>query len=241
MFSSGAPDKIFVLTFDYRGFGLSSGAPSEQGCINDAVAVIDWALNVANIPPNRIVIVGHSLGTAIATAAIHHYLHLPEPVEFNGMILCAGFSNAKNAFISYAIGGVVPLLVPLKYFEPLEFWFGRRINDTWKTDERLAEIVDKSSHLQLAFFHANNDLTMPWQQTELLFKGALSAALGKIMGEEELKKHTTEIDLGEGGVEETYSSSNKIMSKLIMRHGGKLALIFPTFHAAHSQRTLTRA
>jgi abhydrolase domain-containing protein 12 len=49
--SAGDPKKIHVLTFDYRGFGYSTGTPSEKVLITDAISVIDWAINVAHIPP----------------------------------------------------------------------------------------------------------------------------------------------------------------------------------------------
>jgi abhydrolase domain-containing protein 12 len=64
--SAGQPGKIHVLTFDYRGFGRSSGTPSECGIISDALAVVDWATKVAGIPPSRILIFGQSLGIAIS-------------------------------------------------------------------------------------------------------------------------------------------------------------------------------
>jgi abhydrolase domain-containing protein 12 len=54
--AAGNPDKIHVLTFDYRGFGKTTGVPTEQGLIQDAIAVVDWALNVAKIPPSHILI-----------------------------------------------------------------------------------------------------------------------------------------------------------------------------------------
>jgi abhydrolase domain-containing protein 12 len=63
--SAGQPGKIHVLTFDYRGFGRSTGAPSEDGMTLDALAVIDWAMNVAGIPPARILIFAQSMGTAV--------------------------------------------------------------------------------------------------------------------------------------------------------------------------------
>jgi abhydrolase domain-containing protein 12 len=59
--AAGNPDKIHVLTFDYRGFGKTPGVPNEQGLIQDAVAVVEWAINVAKIPPARILIFGQSL------------------------------------------------------------------------------------------------------------------------------------------------------------------------------------
>ena len=50
MISSGASEMIHVLAFDYRGFGNSTGSPTEEGLIVDAVSVILWAMDVAHIP-----------------------------------------------------------------------------------------------------------------------------------------------------------------------------------------------
>jgi len=76
--SAGQPDKIHVLTFDYRGFGRTPGTPTEEEIITDALAVVNWALNVASIPPSRILIFSQSLGTAVNTAVAEHYaLQIP--------------------------------------------------------------------------------------------------------------------------------------------------------------------
>jgi pimeloyl-ACP methyl ester carboxylesterase len=140
-YASGASDKIFVLAFDYRGFGRSSGTPSETGLLNDAEAVVDWALNTARIPPDRIVLLGHSLGTSVVAGIAHHYAKLG--IEFAGLILCAAFTNAGNAFASYSIGGVVPVLAPVKMSSHFQSWFSRRMRDTWHSDNRLADLARK--------------------------------------------------------------------------------------------------
>ena len=140
-YASGACEKVFVLTFDYRGFGKSTGVPSEAGLRNDAEAIIDWALNVAKIPPHRVVLLGHSLGTAVATAVASQYAELG--VEFAGIILCAAFTNAGNAFASYSIGGVIPVLAPVKMIPAVQNWFSRKMRDTWRTDVRLAALTRK--------------------------------------------------------------------------------------------------
>lgn len=141
-YSSGASDKIFILAFDYRGFGKSTGAPSEQGLMSDAKAVVDWALNTAEIPPHRIVLLGHSLGTAVASGAAHYYTQH----DFAGLILCAAFTNAGNAFASYSIAGIVPVLAPVKLFKGFQSWFSSRMIDTWRTDHRLADMARKLSY-----------------------------------------------------------------------------------------------
>ena len=38
--SAGNSDHIFVLAFDYRGFGYSPGQPTEYGLISDAITVV---------------------------------------------------------------------------------------------------------------------------------------------------------------------------------------------------------
>ncbi|KAL8964608.1 MAG: hypothetical protein Q9183_004338, partial [Haloplaca sp. 2 TL-2023] len=62
--SAGQPNRIHILSFDYRGFGYSKGTPSEHGLCSDAISVVDWAIGVAKIPPSRILIFGQSIGTA---------------------------------------------------------------------------------------------------------------------------------------------------------------------------------
>ncbi|KAF2187941.1 alpha/beta-hydrolase [Zopfia rhizophila CBS 207.26] len=220
MYASGASEKIFILTFDYRGFGRSTGSPSETGCLNDGAAVLDWALNVANISPDRIILLGHSLGTAIATGTAHQYIAQNPPVEFAGLILCASFTNAGNAFSAYSIGGVLPVMAPVQRIPFMQSWLTKLMQDTWKTDERLADIMRKSSKFKLVLIHAKDDMTMPWRQTEELFKWALRGALGEALTEAQIAEKVDVLDLGEAGWQEVWKSGEKMASKLIMRHGG---------------------
>lgn len=63
-----------VLAVDYRGFGDSSGTPSEQGLINDARAVWDYVVQHASEKDGEgqgqegekdVIMVGQSLGTGV--------------------------------------------------------------------------------------------------------------------------------------------------------------------------------
>ncbi|KAL0262597.1 hypothetical protein SLS55_001565 [Diplodia seriata] len=62
-----------LLTVDYRGFGRSTGTPTEAGLIADGVALVTYALSTLHMPSSRIVIVGQSLGTAVASAVGLHF------------------------------------------------------------------------------------------------------------------------------------------------------------------------
>ena len=69
---------------DYRGFGVSTGSPTERGLISDGITLVKWALNVASIPPERIVILGQSLGTAVSAGVVHHFATNPSgPVSLS--------------------------------------------------------------------------------------------------------------------------------------------------------------
>ncbi len=55
-----------LLIFDYRGYGQSSGAPTEPGTYLDAMAVWRYLTEIKGIPPSRIILFGESLGGAVA-------------------------------------------------------------------------------------------------------------------------------------------------------------------------------
>jgi fermentation-respiration switch protein FrsA (DUF1100 family) len=55
-----------LLAFDYRGYGESSGVPSEQGLYKDADAAYRYLRESRGVPATRIVVFGHSLGSAVA-------------------------------------------------------------------------------------------------------------------------------------------------------------------------------
>lgn len=55
-----------VCVFDYRGYGKSTGAPSEEGTYLDAAAVWDWLVQQRAVKPATIAVFGESLGGAVA-------------------------------------------------------------------------------------------------------------------------------------------------------------------------------
>lgn len=57
---------VNVLIFDYRGFGLSDGRPSEKGTYLDAEAALDYLASRGDVAPDRVALFGHSLGAAVA-------------------------------------------------------------------------------------------------------------------------------------------------------------------------------
>jgi fermentation-respiration switch protein FrsA (DUF1100 family) len=64
---------LAVLLFDYRGFGDNEGRPTQQGLEADARAVRAYVTGRPDVRPDRVVYLGESLGTAVATTLAAGY------------------------------------------------------------------------------------------------------------------------------------------------------------------------
>ncbi|KAF9234674.1 Alpha/Beta hydrolase protein, partial [Melanogaster broomeanus] len=99
-----------VLTIDYRGFGDSQGSPSESGLAIDARAAWDWLVS-NGARPSDILVVGHSLGTAVSSALAVTLSE--EAVRFKGLVLMSPFSSMHTLVDTYSIFGMFPVMLPL--------------------------------------------------------------------------------------------------------------------------------
>lgn len=92
-----------VVTFHYRGYQPSTGAPSAEALLNDAPLVFDAALAAAK--PVRIVAVGFSIGSGVAAS-----LAARRPLD--GLILVTPFDSLKAV-----VDGYYPWLPVGAFFE----------------------------------------------------------------------------------------------------------------------------
>jgi len=135
---------VNLFAYDYRGFGASDGSPSEAGVYADAAAAYRYLTDSLHVPPSRIVLFGHSLGTGVTIELARH-------VAAAGMIV-------EDAYTSVVDRGqeVFPLL-PIRLIARSRF-----------------ASIDKIGALRLPklFLHARNDRTIPIEHGRRLFAAA---------------------------------------------------------------------
>ena len=78
-----------VLLPEYRGYGGLPGAPSHRGALHDARAAWRAAREQLGAEPSRIVLYGHSLGTAVAAELARE--HAPA-----ALVLLAPFTSVRD-------------------------------------------------------------------------------------------------------------------------------------------------
>ena len=132
-----------VLAFDYRGYGRSTGRPSEQGTYRDAQAALAALHRRPGIDPARVVYVGESLGGAIALA-----LAVRSPPS--GLVLQSTFTSVRDmARLHYPL--IPRAMVP----------------DAYPSLRLVAEV-----RTRLLCLHGDSDELIPLMYGEALFEAA---------------------------------------------------------------------
>ncbi|KIO27030.1 hypothetical protein M407DRAFT_195218 [Tulasnella calospora MUT 4182] len=158
-----------VLVIDYRGFGDSEGTPTEEGVNLDALASWKWLVdNGAN--PQDIVVMGHSLGTGIATKLVTQLQ--TEGVEPRALVVVAPFSSIEALFASYSLGGLIPLFRPLQIIPFVDKLVAKYIHTRFSTIDLIGQI-----RVPTLLVHAKDDTTIPYSHSGHLFEAILDPYL----------------------------------------------------------------
>jgi hypothetical protein len=134
-----------LLAFDYRGYGESGGSPSEQGLYRDAQAAYRYLRETRQVPSDRIVVFGHSLGSTVA-------VDLVSRVPAAGLILDGGLTS------------VIDRGQELYPYIPVRWISGSRFNSL----EKMPEI-----RIPKLFLHAVRDDVVPLAHGRRLFAAAV--------------------------------------------------------------------
>jgi hypothetical protein len=132
-------DGTGLVALSYRGYAGSTGAPSEQGLLNDAAAA--YAFAAARYKADQIVVWGFSLGTGVAVAVAADH-------PIGKLILEAPYTSITD------IAGFRFRLVPVRWL----------LRDPFRSDERIARVT-----APLLIMHGEKDPVIPVRFGERLF------------------------------------------------------------------------
>jgi fermentation-respiration switch protein FrsA (DUF1100 family) len=132
-------DGTGLIALNYRGYGGSTGQPSEAGLLRDAAAAYTFAAE--RYPPARIVLWGESLGTGVAVA-----LAAEHPVA--RVLLESPFTSTAD--IAAAVYWFIPVRLLMK--------------DQFHSDARIAKVK-----APILVVHGARDRIVPIEYGERLF------------------------------------------------------------------------
>jgi alpha-beta hydrolase superfamily lysophospholipase len=152
-----------VLAYDYRGYGLSEGKPSEKNAYEDASAAYAYLTEQVGVPANKIIPFGRSLGGSLAVG-----IAAEKPV--GGLILQSAFTSA------YRVVTHVPIF-PFDKFKnldkidkincPVLIMHGSkdRIIKPWHGKALYKAATEPKSYLMVEGIGHNDDMaTAAWDQ-----------------------------------------------------------------------------
>jgi len=133
-----------VLIFDYRGYGRSKGTPDEEGTYRDAEAAWDYLVNSLHVAPERIILFGRSLGSAVAA-------EIALRKQTGALIMESGFTSVPDLGSSFYPYLPVRLLSKYRY----------------ASIEKVGKIK-----MPKLFIHSPEDEIVPYEQGRRLFESA---------------------------------------------------------------------
>lgn len=136
-----------VVLYSYRGYGHSSGSPSETGLKLDADAVMDYISKDEILQNSDLILHGRSLGGAVAI-----YMASKYPQMIKGVIL-------ENTFLS--IRKVIPYLFPyISYFSTL-------CHQIWDSESLIVQIP---GNIPVMFMNGLKDEIVPTSHMKKLYE-----------------------------------------------------------------------
>ena len=133
-----------IMVFDYPGYGLSDGEPSERGCYASADAAYDWLTRGKRFRPEQIIVYGESLGGAIA-------VDLASRRQISALILVNTFANLPE------------IAQRIYYWLPVTMLMHNRFDSEGKIHDVRAPIF---------FTHGTVDQLIPYEHCLRLFARA---------------------------------------------------------------------
>lgn len=147
---------LFII--DYRGYGWSGGEPSLAGAHLDADAALEKLFSLPETDPDRVVVLGQSLGGSIATYTVVHSQHKD---RVRALVIDSAFSSYR--LIAREKLNNFWLTWPFQY--PLSW----TVNDDYSADRWIGKV----SPLPVLILHGIDDPVVPLHHGRMLGEVAL--------------------------------------------------------------------
>ncbi len=133
-----------VLIFDYRGYGNSGGKPSEDGTYLDAEAAWEYLTMTKKISPDKIILFGRSLGSAVAAETALRK-------KAGVLVIESGFTSLSD------LGSFIYPYLPVRLIAKYKY-----------------STIDKISGINIPklFIHSPDDQIVPFKQGRELYEKA---------------------------------------------------------------------
>ncbi|XP_038137326.1 lysophosphatidylserine lipase ABHD12 [Cyprinodon tularosa] len=168
-----------VVALDYRGFGDSTGEPTESGLTTDALHVYNWVK--ARSGDSLVVIWGHSLGTGVISNTAVKLLE--QGVVFDGVILEGAFNSERQYMPFYVFGWYYMTFPGIKNLFRF-LWEQKKV--VFPTEQNL-----KKMKSPILFLHSEDDHLVPIEVARQTYEVA-----AKAQGKDRVKLVTFDGSLG---------------------------------------------
>ena len=146
-----------VLLPDYRGYGLSQGKPSLPGVLEDLDSTVRYALTRPDIDPKRLVILGQSLGGALAADYVAGSAYR---AHFRALVIDSAFASFR--------GITREKLAAFWLTWPLSWPLGFTVDDAHSPIKSIARIAP----IPLLIIHGEQDNIVPPDHGQRLYDAA---------------------------------------------------------------------
>ncbi|XP_029350499.1 monoacylglycerol lipase ABHD12-like [Echeneis naucrates] len=147
-----------VLSVDYRGFGDSSGEPSEAGLTSDALYLYQWVKERSR--GSLVCLWGHSLGSGVATNAAVKLQEKEAPVD--ALILEAPYTRLRELIADHPL---TKMYMFLPGFQSLLWNTLDKNNIEFANDKNLKTLTGP-----LLILHAEDDNVVPYHMGLKLYQ-----------------------------------------------------------------------
>uniref|UniRef100_A0A8C8SH67 Abhydrolase domain containing 12B n=1 Tax=Pelusios castaneus TaxID=367368 RepID=A0A8C8SH67_9SAUR len=153
-----------ILTLDYRGYGDSSGYPSETGFTTDALYLYDWVK--ARSGNSTVLIWGHSLGSGVATNLARKLLE-ERGTQVDLIVLESPYTNIREAAAN------IPLTKIYRKFPGFEYLIldTMALGDMFFCNDENIKVLSSP----LLILHSEDDYIVPVHMGRKLFEIALDS------------------------------------------------------------------